>query len=375
MSELSSILAGIRFAEDDTLNGNYAKRQTAKNDIYLGAYAIPSRYWRQWAEYAGMGGAPWWSVEAQDRVAATVLAEYYNRFGSWDLAIVAWFAGPESATNMMKNGWEGPDSINNEEIKRYVGKVHTGTKEALKPVNAAFLRTIATDNFALTRPGTQWIFPVAGDSEWSGGSFMDKHTKHEGSHHAIDVYAPEGTPIVSPVAGKVLATGSGGRGGNWARILGTDGITYYFAHMAGAARVAKGQQIKAGAHVGFVGDTGSAKGTKPHLHFSMREGGKAYNPTTWLREASVMGYSSRNLRPEDTEMLSRNAMRAGFRDMTAAWIQGTSDRIAGGQRELPELADKQAQLEAQQGPPTETVTQDDEPELVETRKVGNQEAL
>jgi murein DD-endopeptidase MepM/ murein hydrolase activator NlpD len=374
--ELSAILAGIKFAEFGNLNGDYQAKRFMKGETFYGAYAIPSSQWQPWAEFSGVGGAPWESDMAQDRVAATVLAEYYNRFGSWDLAIVAWFAGPESATNMMKNGWEGPDSIKNPEIKDYLSKTQFGTAEAQKPVNAAFLRTIATDNFALTRPGTQWIMPVAGESEWSGGSFMDKHTKHEGSHHAIDVYAREGTPIVSPKAGRVVSVGSGGRGGNWARVQGDDGVMYYFAHMASSARVSKGQLIKAGEHIGFVGDTGSAKGTKPHLHFSMKKNGKPLNPKTYLTEASVMGYSERNISPEDAEMMMMNGQKAGLKSNMTGWIQQLSDGFAGGQRELPPRWEEGGEVEALERPEQPEPTEmDDKLEMKEARTAGRNEMV
>jgi hypothetical protein len=43
-----------------------------------------------------------------------------------------------------------------------------------------------------------------------------------------------------------------------------------------------GAQIGAGGHIGFVGNTGSASSTSPHLHFSVKEGGRAINPKSYL---------------------------------------------------------------------------------------------
>jgi hypothetical protein len=113
---------------------------------------------------------------------------------------------------------------------------------------------------------------------------MEKHTKGDRSHYAIDIYAPRNAIVLAPVSGTVIGVGNGTLGGNYVRILGSDGVTYYFAHMNNDNPVVyDGQKITAGKTIGYVGNTGSAKSTSTHLHFSMKQGSKPINPTTRLR--------------------------------------------------------------------------------------------
>ena len=134
-----------------------------------------------------------------------------------------------------------------------------------------------------------WMFPVAGENEWSGGSWMPNTTNHRGrTHAAIDVYAKEGTAIISPTGGTVMAVGvNTSIGGNWVQIRGNDGIVYYFAHMQHPTNLQKGQVVEAGSFVGAVGRTGSARNTKPHLHFSMKYNGKAVDPRKWFKDGEA----------------------------------------------------------------------------------------
>lgn len=118
--------------------------------------------------------------------------------------------------------------------------------------------------------GGQWVIPVSG-GEWSGGSFMpNTHNHRDRTHPGIDIYASTGTSIWAPIGGKVLATGSGGIGGNWIQIQGDDGYVYYFAHMQHPTHLQQGQTVNAGMQIGQVGNTGSASTTSPHLHFTVK---------------------------------------------------------------------------------------------------------
>lgn len=134
-----------------------------------------------------------------------------------------------------------------------------------------------------------WTFPVVGTTEWSGGSWMPNTQTHKGrTHPAIDIYAAKGQMIVSPVAGHVKAAGSSNIGGHWIQIEGRDGNVYYFAHMDAPTHLKVGQQVGGGNKLGVVGNSGSAKTTSPHLHFSIKNGGKAINPVSFLQGGVVV---------------------------------------------------------------------------------------
>ena len=70
----------------------------------LGGYGILDINFPIWAKQAGLEGADWQDTDAQDKVARYKVQEYFNRFGSWDLVSVAWFAGPEKAKELKAEG-------------------------------------------------------------------------------------------------------------------------------------------------------------------------------------------------------------------------------------------------------------------------------
>lgn len=115
------------------------------------------------------------------------------------------------------------------------------------------------------------VFPVPGGtySDTWGASRSGGRT-----HEGVDIFASEGTPILAVVDGKITKAGDdGGRGG--LRVWIND--RYYFAHLS-KLTVKAGQTVKAGDTIGYVGTTGDAKGTPPHLHFGERTDGKWVDP-------------------------------------------------------------------------------------------------
>lgn len=98
-------------------------------------------------------------------------------------------------------------------------------------------------------------------------------------HEGIDIFAKRGTPIVSPVAGLVLSVGRNALGGNFVTILGPGLQVHYFAHLDGFGPFVPGDAVREGDIVGYVGDTGNARGTPPHLHYGIYGApGGALNP-------------------------------------------------------------------------------------------------
>lgn len=102
-------------------------------------------------------------------------------------------------------------------------------------------------------------------------------------HEGIDIFAPRGTPIHAATRGVVLNVGPNGLGGRTVMILGPGGQRHYYAHLDRYADLAEGQWIKAGDVVGYVGDSGNARGTPPHLHYGIYTASGAINPYPLLR--------------------------------------------------------------------------------------------
>lgn len=95
------------------------------------------------------------------------------------------------------------------------------------------------------------------------------------THEGQDMFAPEGTPVVSPTATEVLETGTDGGRGNWAALWDSAAKhTYVYMHMREPADVEAGEQLDPGQRVGLLGCTGSCDGA--HLHFEIREGRSPY---------------------------------------------------------------------------------------------------
>lgn len=98
-------------------------------------------------------------------------------------------------------------------------------------------------------------------------------------HQGIDIFAPRGRAIVSATRGIVVTVGTNQLGGRIVRVLGPAGQWHYYAHLESYGNVHEGDVIAAGTIVGYVGDSGNARGTPPHLHYGIyRFTGGAINP-------------------------------------------------------------------------------------------------
>ncbi len=104
------------------------------------------------------------------------------------------------------------------------------------------------------------------------------------THKGTDMMAAYGTPLVAMNSGTVRVN-SHYLGGRQVYVNGDDGITYYYAHMSRwASGLSTGQRVNKGQIIGFVGDSGNARGT-PHLHLGMIAGGIYVNPYPTVRAA------------------------------------------------------------------------------------------
>lgn len=100
------------------------------------------------------------------------------------------------------------------------------------------------------------------------------------AHQGNDIFAPYGTAIRAPFAGTAVDA-SNKTGGTSVKVYGSQGFVYN-AHMSGIGKLG---QVGAGTVIGYVGNSGNAKGTPPHNHFEWHPGGGgAINPYSYLNE-------------------------------------------------------------------------------------------
>ena len=87
----------------------------------------------------------------------------------------------------------------------------------------------------------------------------------------------------------VRAVRESGLGGRQVWVLGPAGQRHYYAHLDGYADVHAGMRVAPGRVLGYVGDSGNARGTPPHLHYGVYEAGGALNPYPLLRAGAATG--------------------------------------------------------------------------------------
>lgn len=104
-------------------------------------------------------------------------------------------------------------------------------------------------------------------------------------HEGIDIFAPKGTPVRATTEGVVTRAGTNRLGGFVVWVLGPGAQRHYYAHLSRFGDVFPGRRVAPGAVLGYVGDTGNARGTPPHLHYGIYTRSGPVNPFPLLRRA------------------------------------------------------------------------------------------
>jgi murein DD-endopeptidase MepM/ murein hydrolase activator NlpD len=117
------------------------------------------------------------------------------------------------------------------------------------------------------------LVPVAGANMAKVADSFEDGRDGDRTHHAIDILAPRGTPILAADDGKVLRMSSNSLGGiTMYTVDPANRLVYYYAHMDHYNdAMSPGRAIVKGDTLGFVGTTGNAPKDTPHLHFQVME--------------------------------------------------------------------------------------------------------
>ena len=112
-------------------------------------------------------------------------------------------------------------------------------------------------------------------------------------HQGQDIFAPRGTAIFSATEGYVARIGENSLGGQTVSVVGAGGRVYYYAHLeAYAPGLKEGDFVTKQTVLGYVGTTGNAAGTPPHLHFGVYSTTGATNPLPLLSDRAKPKKSS-----------------------------------------------------------------------------------
>lgn len=167
----------------------------------------------------------------------------------------------------------------------------------LAPATAAGAQTDATDTVeAPVASVYSMLFPVGGPHSFTDtfGAPRSDNRRHQGA----DIFADKLTPVLAVADGTVRRAATGDRAGRYIVIEHADGWRSYYLHLNNDSGetddgllddwiLSVGTRVEAGEVIDFVGDSGNAESTSPHLHFELHTpDGSAVNPTPHLVAAT-----------------------------------------------------------------------------------------
>lgn len=150
-----------------------------------------------------------------------------------------------------------------------------------------------------------YLFPVAGKGNEAMQSFWGANRDGGArSHQGIDIFAARGTPVLAVSNGSVSFSGERGLGGKqvWLREKLLNQSVYY-AHLDSFI-VTTGASVQKGDTLGFVGNTGNAATTAPHLHFGIYTPAGAIDPLLFIKKLPVPIFQKNKL---PVEAIARRA--------------------------------------------------------------------
>jgi murein DD-endopeptidase MepM/ murein hydrolase activator NlpD len=161
-----------------------------------------------------------------------------------------------------------------------------GKSDAIQWVSVAYANGgggTGTSTGSPTSCGNEGPIGGGGTLMWpSPYHYINGGNQYSGSHLAIDLYAPEGTPISAADSGVVIWSSYGAWNGGYGNVVMIDhrnGFTTLYGHLS-QVNVGLCQWVYAGDIIGLSGNTGNSFGA--HLHFEVRLGGGYLNPWDYL---------------------------------------------------------------------------------------------
>ncbi|PKQ38642.1 MAG: hypothetical protein CVT59_00700 [Actinobacteria bacterium HGW-Actinobacteria-1] len=221
-----------------------------------------------------------------------VRLEYVSRIGQQDASVVSEVKALQADLNAQKAEIEAVKADQSEEAKALKAKAAAldkklkGVESEYAAVQKKLAAALAKQNGGRTTSSTRYpagpngmVFPVQGSYYYANtwGAARSGGRTHKGT----DIMARTGTPCVAVLAGTVRAK-SNSLGGKTIWLTADNGWQFYYAHLNGYVRTSG--RVAAGELIGYVGSTGNASASAPHLHFEIHPGGgAAVNPYSYLK--------------------------------------------------------------------------------------------
>jgi hypothetical protein len=174
-----------------------------------------------------------------------------------------------------------------------------------------------------------YTFPVLAPAEYIDTYGAFRSDVPGNWHHGDDIFAPLGTPVVAVATGTINRVGWEHLGGWRLWVRDNAGDEFYYAHLSGyTPGDLHSNHVKAGQVIGFIGNTGDAFTTSPHLHFEIHprtllhlgyDG--AVDPTNYLNHWTHLTHIRAPAPvhpPLPTNPPLRNEARYVFRELLAA---------------------------------------------------------
>lgn len=149
-------------------------------------------------------------------------------------------------------------------------------------------------------------------------------------HQGVDIAAPSGAAVKVAADGVVKVTGLSPTYGRYVQVMHKGGLTTMYAHLAGPAKgVKRGVYLRRGETVAYVGNSGRSTGS--HLHFEIRNGDKALNPSFFLGRSfaeaddlplKAASRVSRKVRLATVSKWPKGVTQAGKNGITVTRVKG-----------------------------------------------------
>jgi murein DD-endopeptidase MepM/ murein hydrolase activator NlpD len=135
-----------------------------------------------------------------------------------------------------------------------------------------------------------YVFPVYGNVSYVDTFGAERGDIASGWHHGGDIFGQIGQPLLAVSDGTLFSVGWNKIGGNRLWLRDAQGNQFYYAHLSAFSTLAvNGAHVRAGDVIGFMGNSGDAETTPPHLHFEIHPVSLLYldydgavNPTSYL---------------------------------------------------------------------------------------------